>query len=93
MMSRNGSGDWRARLRDEVASLRTLRDELRVRIHLGAKDARDRWRDAERAWIKLEARLEDLARATAESADDVGAAVRLLASAVRDAYGHIKAAL
>ncbi len=92
-MSRYGSSEWRERLVEEVASLRTLRDELRVRVHLGAKDAKDRWQDAERAWHKLEGRLEELGRATSESAEEVGAAVRLLASAVRDAYGHIRAAL
>ena len=92
-MLRNGSIDWREKLREEIASLETLRDELRVRIHLGAKDAKDRWHDAERTWQKLEARLAELGRATTESADEVGTAVRLLASTVRDAYGHIKAAL
>jgi hypothetical protein len=92
-MSRNGSGEWREKLVEEVASLRTLRDELRVRVHLGAMDAKDRWQDAERAWHKLEGRHEDLGRATAESAEEVGTAVRLLASTLRDAYGHIKAAL
>jgi hypothetical protein len=92
-MSRHGAHELREALRAEVASLRTLRDEVRVRVHLGAKDAQDRWRDAERAWHKLEGRLEDLSRATAESAEEVGTAVRLLASTVRDAYGHIKAAL
>jgi hypothetical protein len=85
--------DWMRKVRAEVAALRTLRDELHLRAHLGAKDVRDRWQDAERAWHKLEDRLEDLGRATAESADEVGAAVRLLASALRDAYGHIKEAL
>jgi hypothetical protein len=92
-MSRNGTAGWREALHAEIASLRTLRDELRVRVHLGAKDAQDRWRDAEGAWHKIEGRLEELGRATAESAEEVGTAVRLLASAVRDAYGHIKAAL
>jgi hypothetical protein len=93
MMQLHGTNDWRERMQAEIASLRTLRDELRVRVHLGAKDARDRFQDAERAWHKLEGRLEELGRATAESADEVGAAVRLLASTVRDAYGHIKEAL
>ena len=92
-MPAEGSGDWREKLREEVASLQTLRDELRVRVHLGAMDAKDRWQDAERAWHKLEGRLEELGRATAESADEVGTAVGLLASTVRDAYGHIRAAL
>ena len=81
------------RLIEEIASLRTLRDELRVKAHLGAKDARDRWQDAERTWHTLEGRIEELGRATAESAGEVGAAVRLLASTVREAYGHIKAAV
>ena len=92
-MQAHGTKEWRQKLEEEVASLRTLRDELRVRVHLGAKDAQDRWRDAERSWHKLETRLEDLRRATAESAQEVGAAARLLASTLRDAYAHIKAAV
>jgi hypothetical protein len=92
-MQVNGMKEWRQKLQEEVASLRTLRDELRVRVHLGAKDAQDRWQDAERAWHKLEAQLEPLGRATAESAHEVRAAVQLLASTLREACGHIKAAV
>jgi hypothetical protein len=92
-MNAPGLQAWKDKLHGEVASLRTLRDELRVKIHLGAKDAKDRWQDAERAWHKLEGRLEDLGRATSESAEEVRAAVGLLASSIRDAYGHIKASL
>ena len=92
-MQMPGSNDWKEKVHAEIAALRTLRDELRVRVHLGTKDAQDRWQDAERAWRKLEGRFEDLGRATAESAEEVGAAVRLLASTVRDAYGHIKGVL
>lgn len=91
-MSRKRAVDWSEGLREEVAALRTLRDELRVRIHLGTMDAKDQWQEAERTWRKLEGRLEDLGHATVESAEDVGAAVRLLASTLRDAYVHIKAA-
>ncbi len=89
----NERNEWTEKARAEVAALRTLRDELRLRAHLGARDVRDRWRDTERTWHKLEDRLEDLQRATAESAEEVGAAVRLLASTLREAYGHIRAAL
>jgi hypothetical protein len=89
-MNGNGLHAWDDKLRAEIASLRTMRDELRVKIHLGAKDARDRWQDAEHAWHKLESQLADLRRATVESGSEVFAAMRLLASTVREAYDHIK---
>jgi len=93
MHGERGSHDWSAKLREEIELLRTLRDELRVQANLGAKEARDRWQDTERAWHKLESKLAELGRVSSESAEDISAAVRLLASTVRDAYGHIKASL
>jgi len=89
----NESRDWTDKVRDEVASLRTLRDELRVRIHLGTKDAKDRWDETERAWHELERLLEKLGRATVESSGEVGAAVRLLGATLIEAYRHIHSAL
>jgi hypothetical protein len=36
------------RLSEDLEALKTLRDEIRVRIHLGKREAIDRWEEAEK---------------------------------------------
>ena len=45
----------RQQLHDSLQSLRTLRDEIRVDLHLAGMDAKDKWRE-------LEPRIEDAER-------------------------------
>jgi hypothetical protein len=45
------SADHSVLVRKRLAELRTLRDEIRLKLNLAGKEARDRWR-------KLEARVE-----------------------------------
>lgn len=78
------------RIEEEVDSLRALRDELRVRIHLGAAEAKDAWEEAEKGWGHLEGRLKVLQEVAAESAEDVGEASRLLAGEIRKAYDKVR---
>lgn len=56
--------DLKTELDKSTAILRTLRDEVRVQLHLGGMTAKEEWR-------KLEPRLED---ALARAAKDVSAA-------------------
>ena len=74
----------------EIESLKTLRDELRVQVHLGAAEANEAWEKAEKRWQHLEGRLKVLREATHDAAQDVGDAVRLLADEIRDGYQHIR---
>jgi hypothetical protein len=78
------------RVQDEIAALRTLRDELRVRVSLAAMDARDLWQDAEHKWTEIEAKLEELGRVSAASGREIGAALQLLSGSVRNAYLALK---
>ena len=77
----------------ELDELRTLRDELRIQVHLGKKDAQGYWEKAEKSWNHLEGRLKVLGEVTQESAEEVGEAARLLADEIRHAYKHLKAFL
>jgi hypothetical protein len=48
------------RLRDDLDKLRTLRDEIRVRVHLAGMDVKD-------AWQTLNAEAERASRAASEA--------------------------
>lgn len=78
------------RLREEFEPLRTARDELRVRLHLGKAEIRDRWEMVEKSWQHAEAKLNAIRRETGESAEDIADAIRLLAEEIRDGYEHLR---
>jgi len=78
------------RIRREVDELRGMRDELKLKMHLGRMDAQERFERAEKDWERLESKLKVLADAGRESADDVGEAARLLVDEIRAGYRHVR---
>ena len=62
------AAELKTELIKSVARLQTLRDEVRVRLHLGGLDLRDQWR-------KLEPHLEDVEKKAEELTDASRAAV------------------
>ena len=71
-----------------VADLKQLRDEARVKAHLGAMEAQNEWRKLESKWENFEARAR-LDRSTR----DVGAALDLLGAELKAAYERIAKAV
>jgi len=71
--------------RDE---LQTLRDELKLRIHLGSKELQGVWEDLESRWqhFQTQAKLD-------KTAANVGTATGLLATELKEGYDRIKRAL
>ena len=78
------------RLQDELKPLQTARDELRVRLHLGKAEIRDRWESLEKSWTHTEAKLNAIRKETEESTADIADAIRLLADEIRDGYAHLR---
>jgi hypothetical protein len=69
--------DLMSELEKSAVTLRTLRDQIRVQLHLGRLDARGEW---ERLAPKLEETLEraknDVSEATRKALDDVTEAAK-----------------
>lgn len=58
----------RSTLESSMQELRTLRDEIRVRLNLAGKEARDRWEQHFEPWIdRLELQLRNATDATMEA--------------------------
>jgi myo-inositol-1-phosphate synthase len=85
--------ELRQRIADEVESLKTLRDEIRVKANLSVKEIRDLWQDAEHKWSEVEAKRHALAQASVESAREVAAALEVLNESLREAYKRIRSKL
>ena len=78
--------EWIDELVDE---LREERDKLRVRIHLAKMEVSEEWEDIEEKLDNLESKAKAVGKATADSAEDIGAAARLLGKEIKDGFKHI----
>ena len=71
-----------------IEGLKTTRDEVALKIHLGSMDLQDEWKGLEKRWHAFEAKAE-----LDRSGRDIGAATRSLASELKSAYERLKKAL
>lgn len=71
-----------------ISEAEQLRDEVKLKIHLGSKDLQDEWNELDRKWSEFQtkAKLE-------ESADNVGQAASMLGEELASAFKRIKSAL
>ena len=81
------------KLSEEIEALKQVRDELRVKIHLGAAEARDAWEQLEKKWNELEAKAKQVSREAEQPLQDIGEAARDLANEIRAGYRRIRDAL
>ena len=77
-------------LAKELDQLRTVRDELRVKLHLGGAEAKERWEQLEKSWSQAEAKLRRLRDESKEDLDHVSEAARNLLNEIRAGYEHVK---
>jgi hypothetical protein len=82
--------DW---LKEELDKLRATRDELRLQIHLGAADARDRFEKLEKSWHSMESHVKSLGTATQDDRKRIDEAARALAREIAEGYRHLKKVL
>ena len=71
-----------------VDDLKRTRDEIRLKVHLGAKDLQDEWSSLEKRWHSFEKKA-DFERST----KDVSAALRGLGLELEKAFSRIRTAL
>ncbi|HEY4592305.1 MAG TPA: hypothetical protein VIJ61_07860 [Thermoanaerobaculia bacterium] len=74
-------------------SLAELRDDLKVRIHLGEMDARDQWQKLEPKWWGLQRKVVAVEKASAGAVQEITAAADLLIEELSKGYDRIRKAL
>jgi hypothetical protein len=85
--------DWKERFEKEVEELRRMRDELRVRLHLGKADAKDLWDRLERRFADLETHARRAAQRTEAPMHELGDAARHLIEELRNGYRELRGRL
>jgi predicted nucleic acid-binding Zn-ribbon protein len=80
-------------IQEDLDSFRELRDELRVQSNLGKAELRDRLRELERRWHRLESRFDGIRKDAKGDAEDLREAVRLLARELKEGFEHVRARL
>jgi hypothetical protein len=82
--------EFRGGLKEELEAFRELRDELRLQTQLGKAELRDRLKELERRWHKLESRLDGIRKDAKGDAEDVREAIRLLARELKEGFDHVR---
>jgi hypothetical protein len=77
-------------MEEQAQELREVRDELRVKLHLGAMEARDLWDELEKDWDQAEGKLKVLSDAGQEAAEDVGEATKVVLDKVKQGYEKLR---
>jgi hypothetical protein len=78
------------KLEQLTQTIKTERDEIRVRLHLLKAEGKDEWDKVERKWHHLEPKLKQIRESVAESGREIGAATVVLAEEIGDAYRHLR---
>ena len=82
--------DLNDKIQEEIEELRGMRDELKLKVHLGKLEPQERFDHAEKEWARLEGKLKLFTSESRDSAEKVGEALKLTVSEIRDAYRHLR---
>ncbi len=73
-----------------IEQLKTLRDEIRVQIHLAKAELKDEWDELEEKWDEVEGSLEDAKKDAIDVAEEARQTVNVIVEELGDAYRRIK---
>ena len=78
------------RLIDEFERLKQHRDEIRVQLDLGKKEAEASWNEVEKHWVQLEGKVKLLAGEAQDAAEDVAAAADNLVDEIKEGFNRLR---
>jgi F0F1-type ATP synthase membrane subunit b/b' len=81
------------KLSEEFEGLKRIRDELRVKIHLGKAEAKELWERSEQKVGEVESKLKFISEQAEQPLNDVREAAKLLLGEISDGYKRIRDAL
>jgi len=78
------------RIRTRFEEMKQRRDELRVQLDLGKKDAADAWHALDKRWAEVEAKYHQLEREGQETTQGIHEATDLLLDEIREGFEKLK---
>lgn len=91
-MTQLSMDDLRRTVDEQLAKLRTERDELKVQMHLAKAEAREEWDKMERRFDEFQTKARAAQDEAGDAAKDVGAAAKQLGEEIAEAYQRIRKA-
>ena len=82
--------DSKGSIDEMIDSLKQLRDELRLKIHLGSKEAQDQYDALEQKWDQMMKDSQPVKDAVSDTARGVGVAAELAADELKSGYEKIR---
>lgn len=80
-------------LQEVISTLKQERDELALKIHLAGAEAKQEWEGLRGKLDQLLADCDPAKQAAAETAGNVGEAMKLVANEIREGFQRIRKAL
>lgn len=77
-----------SKIDDLMDELKQKRDELKLKAHLGSKEAQQEWSELEKKWDDLVTKS-----GLDQTAENVGDALKLLGGELKEGYTRLKKAL
>lgn len=77
-------------LKKELEELQTVRDELKVQLHLAKADAKDEWERLQPRLLEAQDKLKQLGAQTREPAEDLKVATRELVGEIKSGLQRIR---
>ena len=85
--------EHRSAVAELISTVKQHRDEIKLKLHLGSREVKDRWDELDDRFARLKAEYEPLAAAVDETAEDVGESLKLIAEELKDGFNRIRETL
>ena len=70
--------------------LKVERDEIKLQLHLASMEAKEEFENAEKQWVLVKARANEIADDTKETTQEFIAKARIVGEELKDTYHRIK---
>jgi hypothetical protein len=77
-------------IKEVFDNLKQQRDELKVKMHLAAADAKDEWEVLEKKWGHFEGKAKQVGGEAKEASKDIWDATKALGAEIREGYDRIR---
>ena len=72
-----------------VEKIKVERDEINLKLHLASMEAKDEFKLAEKQWVVVKAKANEIADSTKENSHEVIAKAKIVGEELKDAYKRI----
>ena len=74
---------------DRLKKLTVQRDELHLKLHLASMEAKEEFEEAEKKWVRLKAKVVEMADDTKEASEEFVSDARVVGEELKEAYHRI----